>query len=249
MSRYGFSLKDLIALAAVFAVLTVGLIGCGRATSGKQRMVNGTQVRGVHSAMLIFSQGNNDFYPGLGPDGNAADAIPAGDNQYGAPKASNSDISIVYALLIWGAYIPPDYPIHPLDADSKTPAPSPSGGHTMTRANYSYALLQFGDDTGNEGRRGEWRGTNNSMAPLVADRSKIIDPSMKFTGMHDGDDSGDPTKWNGHVGWNDNHVTFENSAVFAPGKLKFGGTPNDKPDNLFDASDGTSPDGNAMFTY
>lgn len=249
MSSQPFSLRDCVMLAVVGLILTVGLIGCGGGTNNDQRMLNMTQIRGIQQGLVLFSQSNSNRYPGLTSDGKLAPAIKPAANLYGAPQASNSDISIVYASLLNGEFFTPDYLLHPLDVGTKKAAPARSTLHTITRANYSYAVLQFGNPVGNEGRRYEWQDTNNSMAPVVVDRSSLIDPSLKTTGMHTGDTSGDPTKWVGSVAWNDNHITHEASAVFETNKLKFGSTPNPSPDNIFNATDGASPDNNAMFTY
>ncbi len=266
MSR--FSLKDACVVVLVVSLLTGSwLVGCGSGLSSARqtaiRMQNGTQVRGVQQAFVLFAQGNNGFYPGLDAgSGKAINAIAPSATQYGAAAPSNTDISAVYAILLNGEFFTTEYIISPVEKESKTMAPAVSSSHTITRADYSYALLQFGNEQGNEGRREEWKETMNSQAPVVADRSKAIDSTMKTTSLFTEDTSGQSTAWQGNVAWNDNHVTFENSGVMGPQTLRMGGTVsnaggtpvpavNDVSDDLFKANDGgiLGADRNAMFSF
>lgn len=250
MSNQQFSLRDCVMLAVVSLIVTVGLIGCGGGPStGAQKMENSANIMRIHQAMILFCQGNNGFYPGRSSDGVHVGPLAATASNYGAAQPSNNDLSIVYALLLNGETLTPEELISPAEPGSKTQVPGIGTSHTVTNANYSYALLQVGNAQGNQGRLREWKETVNSQAPVAVDRSKMIDPTLTTTGIHDGDSSGDPTKWMGSIGWNDSHVSFEKSAVFQPGKLKFGAEANKAVDDLFNPTDGTSPDSNAMFTY
>lgn len=260
MSR--FNLKDACVLGLILSVVTGSLlVGCGgplqRARETARRMQNGTQVRGIQQGMVLFSLSNSEFYPGRDATGKAVAAIAASSTQYGAAAPSNTDISAVYALMLTGEYFTPEYIISPAGNESKTQAPQVTSSHTITQANYSFAMLQFGNEQGNDGRREEWRDTNNSQAPAVANRSKAIDSTLKTTSVFTDDTSGQSSAWHGNVGWNDNHVTFDTSGIMPVGAIQIGGSfgqtsnGNDAPDDLFKANDGgnVGADRNAMFSH
>ncbi len=241
-----FSVKDVTALTAVGVLLVVGLIGCG-GTSKSQRIDGARQLRGIHQACVLFSQSNNEFYPGRNVDGRPVDQhLAATDRGYGAPKMTSSNQSMVFALLLNGEFFTPEYLIAPGEPGAKTIAPTPDQKHTLSKSNYSFATLQVSDMSKDTGRLLEWKDTNNSQAPIIADRSQAIDSSLKTISIHGGSD---PAKWTGSVAWNDNHVTFEQSSVFQPGTLKFGSVSNSKADDLFKANDGETPENNAMFVH
>ncbi len=251
MSRRVFSWLDAVVLVCLAAVMFQFLIACGEiTTTQQQRMGNGVQIRGIHRGLVVYGQMNNGYYPGLNGSGRRTPATPATDEtMYACVEPSNTDISAVYARLLTSELIKPRGVISALDANEKEPVPHLPVLYTVTRKNYSYAMLQFGAERGNEGRRREWRNTTNSRAPIVGDRGKAIDATMIRTGMHDGDTSGDAAKWQGNIGWNDNHVTFETTGMFAPGRINLDGDANPELDNLFDAADGFSADSNAKFSY
>jgi len=230
--------------------LPFSALGAQRATA--RRMQNGTQVRGIQQAMSLFSNGNNSFYPGIdGSTGKAlANAIQPSNTQYGAAAPSNTDMSIVYAILMSNDYFTTDYAISPSDSDpSKIPAGPIS--ESITNSHYSYALPQVGSDTGNKGRRAEWQDTINSQAPIVVDRSKAIDSALTTTSIHVKTKTTDSNDWSGNIAWNDNHVTFETTGIFPVGTIKIGTIGNDQDEDIFraDASGVMDAETNVMFTY
>lgn len=252
MVQKRFLLVDGIAVVFVVAVVLQLLVACGEAVStDEHRSTNATQIRDIHRGMITYSQMNGGYYPGLSSvTGNRTRFIPAtDDSMYGAASPSNNDISGVYAILLTSNLVTPTSIISPLDVGVKESAPMLPTLYTITHANYSYAMLQFGDDSGNAGRREEWRDTSNSKAPVVGDRGKPIDASMQRTGLHANDRSGAAANWQGNIGWNDNHVTFETTGLFESGRVKLGQAENSAEDNLFDVSDGVSVDRNAKFSY
>lgn len=215
------------------------------------RMQNGTQVRGIQQAHVLFSQSNNEWYAGIdGSTGKAVGAIKAGEFTFGAAAPTDTDISASFAILLNGEFFEGDYIMSPAETDpSKVILDGEVNHRNVTRANYSYAMLQYGSETGNAGRRFEMRDTNNSQAPAIADRSKAIDSKLATTSYHTDATDTDPDNWMGNIAWNDNHVTFESSSMFSTGRLRLGNKSNQEPDDIFNL-DGSKPDDhNVMFSH
>lgn len=262
-SKTEFSLRDLFALLAVgciFATLVVA--GCGDGVSGDpikvtptqvmrfskvgllpalgasrstaQRMQNATQIRGIHQSFVLYSNSNNTFYPGYNSDGrNDFDAVAATQTKWGNGALHKDDISKVYAELLTGEYVTPEYIISPLDTSMGAPS-LPSRKGTVTNRQYSYALLDM-TAAAPGSRRREWSDTNNSQAPIVSDpssdiRSVSLDTVTYHSNVPASQGNSD-TDYQGSVAWNDNHVTFENQGQFSPGTLKMGSIRNEARHN------------------
>lgn len=238
MQSRSFKLGDVVVLATVCVVLVSLMItGCGESEKDRarviaQRMQNGTQVRGIQQGFVLFSQSNNGFYPAYTVEGKSDfGAVATGPKKTGAGALTDDDISKVYAIMITGDFFTTDYMISPLD--DLTPAIINGYQGTITPANYSYALLDMNDDDSN--RRSEWKDTNNSQAPIVADPSSDIRKLNTITYHSDKSASGgnSDTDYTGNVAWNDNHVTFEKAGLYQPGTLKMGSQANEKALNPF----------------
>lgn len=252
MNQSRFSLPDVVVVLVLSVVALQLLIACAEEVSTfEHRAANATQIRDIHQGLITYAQMNGGLFAGIsGATGKSVNDIKATDvNMYGMSSPTNKDISAAYSILLTNRLLEPSQIISPLDAELKKPAPALPVKHTVTHANFSYALLQFGANEGNEGRRDEWRDTGNSMAPVVADRASVINGNQGSTSPYTKDRSGDSTQWMGNVGWNDNHVTFEAQGIFDAQTIKFGSLLNDGADDLFRASDGAAVDANAMFSY
>lgn len=234
--RERFSLRDLLILGLALVVMaSVFVAACENPFSpprSRTRMRNGTRARGIQQACVLYSQSNNEHYPGYDSDGNDDFApLQATANRWGSNALTDDDIGKVYALLINAEMFTAGYVVSPDDDWTVAAKESPVRG-VITPANYSYALLDMNDPGSN--RRNEWRDTNNSQAPLVADPSADIRPMYNVTYLSSElAYKNSDTAYKGNIAWNDNHVTFENAALFAPGKLKMGDTLNAVPLNPF----------------
>ena len=106
------------------------------------------QLRYIHMGLILYSQGNRDYYPGLGPDG----------------RARGLDVEARYRSLFEADLLPGRGVISPHEPQAR----SEWTGGAVTVANYSYAMLQVPDAGG---RREEWRETMNGDAIVISDRN------------------------------------------------------------------------------
>lgn len=254
--KKGFTLIELLVVISIIALL-IGILlpALGSARRTARRMQNGTQVRGIQQGMVLYAQGNKTFYPGLNGDGaNETVNIAVGNTAVSAsaPTASGSTAAdYVYARLINGSYFTPEYAISPLETKTKAVFNA-----AITNANYSFALLRVFDAAGSGNlRRTEWSDTQNSQAPVAADRNSVLDGSLVNWSIHStvpkGD--GDAANWQGNIVWNDNHVTFETTGKLKANGLKFGSAAGTGADTVTDditadaAVDTLPIGGNAFF--
>jgi type II secretory pathway pseudopilin PulG len=209
--RRGFTLTQLIVvIVTIFVIIMALLPMLGALRRNARSMQNGTQLRGIHQSIVIYSQGNNGWYPGFDRDGVLIDA----STEYR------------FEVLLKNNHFSAPYMIDP-----KESATVWKNG-PVTHDNYSYAMLCIEDAVADAGRRAEWRNTNNPNAAVISDRNIGVPPDYKslFTDTHHGDGIG----WIGNVAWNDNHASFEPSHVLE--STKYGDAAANTSDNLFEAA-------------
>lgn len=251
----GFTLIELLVVISIIALL-IGILlpALNAARRTARQMQSNTIVRGMHQALVTYSQGNKTKYPGVGrPDTNPEDgfvdnAQPLNSTEDPTGKSGEGyDVEARYYLLLDGNYFTGDYPISPVD--SKT-------GWTSGRvfsSNYSYSMLKIDDrdqtqapgDEESDGRRREWQDTMNTQAVIMSDRNTgpgvdAQNTNIQVLSVHTSKEG----QWKGSVVWNDNHVSFESSHIL---ETKYsGGEPvidpiTDEPnDNLFNEDDDSS---------
>ena len=217
----GYTLVEVAAIVILifaFVGLLVGILL--PALGAKRRTAFGiqqnTQVRGIHQALVMYSQGNSGYYPGLDDRGNLIDAT----------------VEYRFQQLLDGNYFTGEYAI----SHAENKAAWTTG--TVTSENYSYAMLDI--DAGPGGRRNEWRDILNPNAVAISDRNTGNDATANVQSAH----LDTPGEWRGQVAYNDNHVVFETTHVLPTGYTVFDQDGHSsilqhKTDNLF-ASD--SPD-------
>jgi len=216
MERRAFTAIELIVVLTVVVVglVVVGLVLplLGRPRGHARSMQNSTQVRGIHSGLVLFAQGNNTYYPGLGPEGGSGESV----NGDSALTVENR-----MRLLIEDNYFTGEYIISPSETK-----PEYDGTGRLAKENNSYALLAL---TGEGERVKEWRETSNSESVVVADRA--ISTEHGLVSVHTRK-AGEVDLWRGSVGFNDNHVEFRSTVVLP---TKYGAATNEF-DNLFEAA-------------
>ncbi|MBX2850868.1 MAG: prepilin-type N-terminal cleavage/methylation domain-containing protein [Phycisphaeraceae bacterium] len=236
--RTGFTLIELLVVISIIALLIAILLpALGAARKTARITQSNTQMRGMQQALVIFSHDNKEWFPGIQSSGNRW--APPSDNlanDYG------STVEARFALLIEGDFFTPDYAIHPNEPNefvNHTPY-AVGSGDVFTIENFSYAMqaLSVNDPTStaiNQNEtiyvRKEWQQNLNSQSIVISDRLMDVgvwgDPTTYRSAWStkEGDQ-----QWG--VAWNDNHVTYENLAVF---KTKYGPISN-TADDLYSRS-------------
>jgi prepilin-type N-terminal cleavage/methylation domain-containing protein len=186
MKKRAFTLIELLVVISIIALL-IGILlpALGAARRTARQMQNSTQVRGIHSALVLFSQGNNTYYPGMTTIGNLG---------------TTTTVEFRFEELFEDNYFTGEYMISPSETKTALTATT----QTVTSANVSYAMLEIDSAIGN--RTNEWRDTSNSEAVVLSDRAKDNGTGIKSVHTNP---STDTNEWRGSVGFNDNHVTFE----------------------------------------
>lgn len=215
--RSGFTLIELLVVISIIALLIAILLpALGAARTTARRMQNSTQVRGIHQALVTFSNSNNNFFPGLESDGAT---IPGEVNRTGSTQ-NGAFVESRYWILLDGNFFTPEYAISPSETEGRENW-DPNVTVAVEEDNYSYALLQLvaADDTD---RRSEWSGTLNTQAVMVTDRA-IGNAATPFSIHSEEDANAANNRWTGSLAWNDNHVGFESGGTDF--ETKYGSSP------------------------
>jgi len=229
-SRGTTLLEVLTAIAAAVLLIALVLPAVGQSRRSSRLMQNSAQIKGIHQSMVMYSQGNRDWYPGLNSKGELID----GSTEYR------------FQIMLEGDYFMGEYitsPAELLVAWEDGP---------VTRDHYSYAMLRIADAEKDRHRREEWKDTANSQAVVLSDRN------TSFGGVYrsvwtDSFDPGEGTDWRGSVGWNDNHVSQETTCLME--NTQYGEAPMLENDHLFETGNVRDPAGllaeanGAMMTF
>lgn len=209
-NRHHTAMTLMEVLVIVFIiVLLIGVLLplLGAARRSARGMQNSTQGRGIHSGLVLYSQGNNRHFPGVMADGVTVDP------NVGLTSQGRMQI------LIAENYFSLEYARSPSEAQSGTT---------------SYALLKVNHTNDQTmilkgGRNAEWKDTTNGDAPVVSDRA--VDNGGSYTHIKSIHTQPKPgvTDWRGTVAWNDNHTSFEQKNIL-PTKY---GKAQHAADNLF----------------
>jgi len=202
-------LTDCVALATIAVVaviLTVPVMS--QNFNIRPQDLNNMRIRGIHQAIVSFSENNNGYYPGFDNGG----------------QLLHASTEFRFKALVDQRILSPYNFISPME----TLVPWSEG--TFTRNHYSYAMLELDSDGHDSDRNTEWRRTDNGKAVILSDRNTGYWDS--YSSLWSSQEEG--TGWRGAVAWNDDHVSFEKSHTLVDTQFGKGGI--NESDSLFDAS-------------
>ena len=147
--RKAFTLIELLVVISIIALLIAILLpALGSTRQSAQQLQSTTHIRGLHQGMVVYSQDNNSYYPGLESSGSRF--ITAADNY---SDRSGGMVQGRYAIMLEADLVTPEYLINPAEREPKSPYAIGTGS-TFTTEHYSYAMQNITGDQNDAGYNG-----------------------------------------------------------------------------------------------
>ncbi|MAX25529.1 MAG: hypothetical protein CMJ19_13595 [Phycisphaeraceae bacterium] len=151
-------------------------------------MQNATQLRGIHSGLVLYAQDNKSYYPGYASNGK---------------RMADYAVEYRFQLMLDDNYFTGEYIISP----SETKTALAQTGIRPTTENYSYAMLSLSNE--NSPRNDDWQDSSGSEAVVLSDRAvlgKRKDGKRVLSSVQTSYTPQTTRPWEGTVVYNDNHV-------------------------------------------
>ncbi|HMN96166.1 MAG TPA: prepilin-type N-terminal cleavage/methylation domain-containing protein [Phycisphaerales bacterium] len=246
--RRAFTLIELLVVMAIIALLLSLLLpALSKARATARQVKCGTQVKQIHTGWVIWS---NDFQ-GIFPTPGLIRRLPLPGNTIPTPGRGEEDVlknshDKLYSACIMANYTSPQLLVTPSEISAKVVAASNFRYNLYNVAegiywddvfktdldnvcNTSYATMPLAGAR----KKIEWKNTMNSKFAVVGNRG-VKDGSLNPTEYNNSktlEIHSTRKKWGGNIGYNDGHVTFEES--FTPEGLDVTINGVVTPDNLF----------------
>ena len=206
----GFTWIELLVLIAIIAMLTLFMLPARNERKRRLRFsIASTHTRWIHQGELLFAESNNGWFAGFDRDGKLDIAhvfagAPQSTDWNGYDQSTPRAPAWRLRRLLESDYFPVDLRVSP----SETRAPW-QPGEAMDPSKFSYAMLKI-EGEADSPRKREHRKTDNPQAIVLSTRA--IKNGSGYRSVHTNPKS-NTVYWIGSVCWNDNHVTFEPTAV------------------------------------
>jgi len=256
----GFTLVELLVVIAIIGILLAILLpALARARATARATQDAAQIKQIHAGWLSFAAQNDGLFPTPGLKARlpvqGAGIVPG----RGEEDIEQNDHAAVHSLAIMENLYPPELCISTAE---QSPNVVPMGYYDFSRkdvANNVYWDDRFQTDLQNishtsyaavplagDRKRRHWNNTSDSGFAVLGNRGPENGEIEEVAESITSEIHGASGEWNGHIGYNDNSVSFEQT--FFPEKLKRVGPDNDL-DNLFanDTASGNSSDGSDVW--
>ena len=260
-SSRAFTLMEVLVVISIIALLMAILVpGLALAKRTANQMKSKTQLKSIQNNFVVYSDKNNDWYPGVtntGANGYYDYVVNTNDSDLDIPVTPGAapygpGAVTAFWLLMREAFLLPEDVVSPVDDETLQFDPVTIDGDglydvddvdgdpvdTWGFGNYSYATLEISVSSGV--RRRLWRNNGNAQLPIAGDRAIKNDADDSGSGairsIHTNPDE-DITRWNGFIVWNDGHVSQGNEQADTPTRLSDANPIND--DYLFGAPGNT----------
>ena len=208
---HGLTLIEVLVMIVILACVIGVLWPALRASREPVRcMQESTRFRDIHQGETFFAQGNNGWYSGFDRDGkletdHVFEGEPQSTDWNGYDQSIPRAPSWRFRRLLENEYFTGAYCISPSET-RQTWYP----GESLDPGKFSFAMLKI-EGEADSPRKREHRPTDNALAVIISDRA--IAHGSGYRSVHTFPADPNAVSWRGSVAWNDNHVTFETSAI------------------------------------
>lgn len=241
-AQRAFTIKELLITIGVILLLAmVGLVFLARLERTHRRLGDSAQIRGILQGMVLWAGNNQDRYP-------LPSILDVKDATVAEPGPAKDTTANIVSMLVYYGHFGPSHCISPAEVNTNIrvmegyefhdPKAAVRPGEALWDPAFSADFvngvgnLSYAHRLPSGPRLKEWSNTFNENLPVVGNRGpqiksatkgkaptvtyKLVNPKSNTLLIH-----GSRTKWEGNLGYNDNHMNHEvrpSGLEFADGK-------------------------------
>jgi len=207
----GVTLIDFLVVICIIALLILFALPARQASRKTARcLTRRAFVSLIHQGEVFFAQSNNGWYSGFDRNGELeTEHVFGGEPQSadwnGYDQSTPRSPAWRFRRLLENNYFTGEYCVSPSETKAVW-----QPGEAVDPSKFSYAMLKI-EGEADSPRKREHRCTNTVLAVVISDRA--IRNGSGYRSVHTNPKEPDVVDWKGNVCWNDNHATFEKTAV------------------------------------